>query len=334
MCVESVQLNGTTKMDWDLYMFACKIINVSFLVIVLWILFCMIAYGSKTSRWRKKSASSSLNNGAIYVTCTVAVMLFIIKQCSTILFIYLPKSDFMCELLLDIDTVISAVTASAAYFFLWLRQRLIRKHPCVKRHIPNWLDGLSYLYVILLGLFTAGLICLYAIPKSYCYSETVGYCIHNETGKSNFFKNLIFIEGYGADILLASTLFLAQLFILVLTIYPAVGVRVETSASMEDMTQEPDEEGRRPRRRSTMKISSPIRSTVRRLLFSSVTIVFIGLTVLVIAIVVIPAGAPVGLRQTVFELSGFANVFCMLFNFNFADKVIFLFCRMISWRSQ
>lgn len=327
-------LNGTAKMDWDLYMFACKIINASFLAIVLWTLFCMIVYGFKTARWRKKSASSSLNNGAIYVTCTVAVILLVIKQCSTLLFIFLPKSDALCELLLDIDTGIGAITASAAYFFLWLRQRLIRKHPCVNRHIPNWLDALSYIYIILLGLFTVGLICLYVIPKSYCYSETTGYCMHNDTGKSNFFKNLVFLEGYGADILLASTLFLAQLFILVLTIYPAVGIRVESSSSLEDMTQEPDEEGRRPRRRSIVKISSPIRTTVRRLLFTGVTVVFIGLAVLVVAIVVVPASAPVGLRQTVFEISGFVNVFCMLFNFNFADKVLLLFCRMISWRSQ
>ena len=147
---------------------AMRYANMCLTVAATLIVFCLIRYGVKTNRWRKRGAD--LNRGTVYTACVMAVALTIPRFLYVQFLFYLPLipgAMGSCEIYMDLSSFGYYIAAGPTYFFLWLRQKAINSHPAIKKLVgsaPRIAGTVSFVVLVIISaLIGIG----YTVPLSY-----------------------------------------------------------------------------------------------------------------------------------------------------------------------
>lgn len=321
---------NTTKpnvatLSWKTQLLVFEILSFVLLVITIWIFCCVIIYGFKTKRWRKRASSSSLNSGLIYAALTAAIGIFVLRLIVTVTAFILPRISNgleWCKTVYDVGNAAYIITIYGAYMFLWVLQRLIYAHPYVQTNIGSCADWISKVYAVLFTIIAVGIICGFVIGNPVTYNENGCVLAGTDNERMN--------QGISRNIVSASVLFFTQLVILYLCIYPAV--RVQFGGNRDGTVEEPDPSASFRHfilssfRGKQSRFSSPIEMSVKRTLVSSIIMIVTDVSALLLSFLVFPSNAPVVLRQTIYDLSSLVNVVCMIATFGYATRVFTLCC--------
>lgn len=319
-------LNEDKPLDpsiWEVPLLISHITNIGMLSCSIWVWLSLILYGTKSGRWRHKPSSSSLSSGLVYITCTAAVGLMIVRFSTTEVLFNLPNIQGgldHCELICDIDNAAYALATFAAYCFLWVRLRLIYNHPYVKKRIGRRANLIRQIGLVVITLAAIALCLFYVIPKGYNQSP-LG-CVYDKK------KPHQFLQGTRRNILIAVALIVSQTIMIYLCVYPAVRVDFNSIAEADTTT---NDHGKSMCQRfhsaiiNTTCLKSPIQLAVRRTLISCFVMVIANVIVLIPAVIFIPRSAPAQIRRTVYNVGTFINVFCVLATLGFAIKILTLF---------
>lgn len=323
-------------LQWAIPLQVCEVISISLLVIGSWLLISVIVYGTKTKRWKKKPGASSLNSGAIYTFCTIAILVTVPRLALTEYVYILPRLENgldHCEIICDVDNLLYSVTMYSGYAFVWLFQRKIYTHPYVKPKIGPIINWFSRLFGVLLAFAAIGLTMTYVLLTSYVGRSQA--CVLDLSDSASF------LNGIDKNIVVAGSLVVTQGTILFLCIYPVVRVKFDigngVNESLEDSVFDdaPDTTIKRDKMRQLIKscfrrskkiAKSPIEAAARRVMIGGIIMVLTDVLALTIAFIALPPGVPVALRQTCYDISNVVNLFCVISSLGLAPKILKLCC--------
>ena len=321
MVNNSEECNTITSAD---FVTPFKAINIVVLVLELWFLLCMVFYGTKTRRWTQQFRASSLNNGAVYIACTVVIILQLPQMIETLIFLGRERE---CELHGKINSLANSLSSNSFYVFIWIRQRIIYRHPFVKDRISKSINRISKLFILVL------------IPKFALY--VIVSVLFNQY--SNDCSNICFkglqdttFSSMLLNILLIVVQVVAQILLMVLSLYPSVYVNFEAPLPLHIASKK--KFGHCSCLTSCCahwyrtlfgdgNSVSPISVSVERAALCSLIVAIIDTTSWVIVTFAVQM---LDLVVTIHNIGNMLEVLCMIGTFPFALKIYFFFLPSIS----
>nr|XP_039270288.1 uncharacterized protein LOC120344995 [Styela clava] len=308
---------------WNTLHTTCQILNAFMLLCSLWLLLSMAVYGTNTKKWKKKTSSSSLNSGIIYTSCVASIILSTTKLIFNSVFLNIHLIDGAmdwCELVTDISIGTGIICLYAIYLFLWLRQRVIYGHPCVRNLAGKTINVLSWISLFGISLIFTGLLIVSVVPLEY--TSTQNACIRKETELRNI-----------AYIVLAGVLLLVQGLLLCLFVYPMIrssSVQGRKQQSVAESNQENYLTRDRKlfstcRRSKNKSIIRKNRSTVSRMIRRSVICAVITVVTDIASMTFLaqlPSSVSFAITSSLYDISIFINICCALATFGKAKRIL------------
>lgn len=325
---------------------AVRGIELLLLASTVWIFVCTLIYGYKTKKWRKKSASTSLDRGIIFTCCVGAIALSLPRLTFTTVMLFIPAYEIKhCEQLMDTSNGLHFCSVYPTYFFLWLRQKAIYSHPAAKRLIGKgkcWLP-LNWGVLFVLSVSSIALTCAFIVPDSYVPS--VNGCVHANAASG---------EGDGKNVLyyiLAGFSALCQVIFLALFVYPMIKCRITRKASLKRRIVRKDDdkvekisiasrtgskftsETQRflQSRHKSCQNSNPdtLSRTIRRSVISTSVAIVSDVIAMALVSFAFPTNIPRILTDSVYDLSIVANNLSILATFGGNRHILTALCTVI-----
>lgn len=322
--------NGNWKSIAEELFFALEILTLFVLVFTIWTLLSMIIYGTKTRRWKKHAARSSLSTGAIYVYGTIAITVCISFPIVTFIsFQFCEGHTFAitCKEMGDITVGAHVISSYVIYLFLWRLQRLIYKHSYVRPNIKPWVNWLSRFFCVFITISATVLIVFYILLMDF--TDSPYGCVLAEYPAQ---RSLLEPTHRNALVVPVAVI---NFLVIFLFIYPAARVKFETQVELDDMDAV-RRESIRPRYptlayvqkwahsvagKSEHTITSPIELAVRRGVTSCVIVVFTDLVTILVTQAAFPFGYPIVISMGIYNVALVVKIFAMIFSFSFGSKV-------------
>lgn len=125
----------------------CNIVNcILLLAAITWITINMTVFGKLHNRW-----SFTSEKGKVYVTCFAAALVSFVTLVSDLPTVYIDLNDNVCELLIDIKTVLIGISITCIHFILWIRQYVEYHNAIMKPTIPRVIPILSYSSLVVIS---------------------------------------------------------------------------------------------------------------------------------------------------------------------------------------
>lgn len=210
--------NSTVSSDRDSCHFYGKItwiipvsVNISLILITLWILMSLIDYGIKTRKWKKQSSAfDRLNSGIVYtfvVVCAIACLLFLGFD----LIFMNVGDDLLCEVSGDVTTVLYSFVLCSVFLSLWFRQKAFYTNKAFANKVSRLIKLISTTSIIMITGSGLAYLLLFTVPYNFKAS--------NEGCKLNL-QNGDLQLSYGVYVI--AFLFLSHVMLLCLFIYPLI----------------------------------------------------------------------------------------------------------------
>jgi len=169
-------------------------IDVPLLSCALLLFFSLLYYGIQTQRYFRRS-SSDFNGGIVFIFAVLSPLLLAARLLGTIILVtlppYEPGHEQVCGIIFDVNIVFYVSALVPVYVLLWLRQRVLYKHPLMKEIYSKPLSTMSWMCLILLIIGAIALIILYSAPDNI----TSGYrgCVAKTAGGTSVVPNIMTI---------------------------------------------------------------------------------------------------------------------------------------------
>lgn len=322
--------NGLMKIEAsavETWLTACQIIEGILLIIAIWVLLCMIAYGTKTKKWERKKGAPLLNGRNLYIFCVISIASIIVRFSWGQVVIQVPRrensTNTLCEVIIDITGISYTMSLGTVYVFLWLRQRSIYTNPKIRKLTGKFANYLSWISMILLCIVATVLTCVITAPQFY-KSGPHGCMI----------KDGVSYEVYYA--LVSASLFLFQFALLGLFIYP---IAKNTSSKSDFASKHDTSPGHSAQKSKKLhhfcllngQKLSKVEQVIRRSVISTCVAVASDVTsMLIVNYVTVPYGLPISVGVTLYDMSILVNIFCMLMTFGSHRRILTIFCKRVN----
>lgn len=323
-------MNNVTETDeWEPTIEAVQLTNIIITVICAWLLASSIFWGSRDGRWMRKPAKSSFNSGVVFVTYIVTTAVLLARIVLSLVHMNLSadgSDSRSCRIVLEATSVTGYCVSYGTYLFVWIQQRRIFLHPCVKEQVSGLIKALSILFFVACTLTFAILISWHFIDPTGLYG--VYTCYINTSGSMLF------------TVATTTATCVVHLLMLSLSLYPAFQENIQTASTHldDEQPQVGAMESSDPNSPSmscfvtfykNIKLSrkmktSPINVTIRRVVYGT-CIIFLSDLVSGIATLAISPEAPSGVRKLPQNIGDLVGVLGMLVILGFLGKFVTFF---------
>ena len=190
-------------------------INIVLTIITLYLLISIIHYGIKTKKWRSSETSLSnihkMNAGTVYTFLVFTAVMCLFRYVISLVHMLVgfeENQKRLCEAIADSAFVAYSMVLWCVFMFLWLRQRAFYTNRMLSIGTTRLVRVLSFGSIILITFSGLGYMLFFTIPKNYDSSPMGCIYVADDTLRL----------GYGIYVI--AVLFLAQLMLLCLFIYP------------------------------------------------------------------------------------------------------------------
>ncbi|XP_077970105.1 uncharacterized protein LOC144424563 [Styela clava] len=322
-------------------MIAFQVINGILLLCTIWLLLCMLIYGTKKHKWKKTSGASSMNCGIIYAMCVVAVIFSLPRLIGDCILFNLTKFENglqYCEMVSDLTNGAYSVSTYMTYFFLWLRQKIIYAHPSVRPLAAKCVKPFTWFALVVFSVLSPGLSCIYTIPDQF--SATPYGCSLTPLSERDDYEE--FIEGVGQYVL-AGALVVIQTILLGLFVYPMILSNREMKDNMSQRINSDKKTklqtegftGMKSRVSSFIRTlwltivgnpgASPVARTIHRSMIGCAVVVISDLAAMGI-VTRVPLDLPRVIANTIYDISTLVNLLCLLTTFGNNVQILTVVC--------
>lgn len=277
----------------------------------------------------RKPAKSSFNSGIIFVTyiITMAMLLAMIVLSLVHMNLSADGNDSqVCRVILEATSVMGYCVSYGTYLFVWIQQRRIFLHPCIRDQVSRPIKALSIIFLVACTGTFAVLITWHFLDPVGMYG--VYTCYINESGSMRF------------TIGTTTATCVVHVLMLSLSLYPAFQENIQT-ASTDVGEEQPQVVATESTDASTARTScfatfykniklsrkmmmSPINVTIRRVVYGT-CIIFLSDLIGGIATLAISQEAPSGVSRLPQNIGDLVGVLGMLVILGFLGKVITFF---------
>lgn len=186
----------------------CEITNVLILISVFWIGVNMVAFANHHKRWNRKT-----RKGKIYAFCFATIVISFLAVAMDVTGFFLSRTENLCELFIDIKTVLIGLSLSSVHFFLWIRQYLVYQDKLMKNITPRVIHIVSYIMIVLIATTQPAISVLLVYEKRY-YAGPYGCYIMLLQSRHGL------LDFKGSIFLIAGIMTMEQIVSLMLFLYP------------------------------------------------------------------------------------------------------------------
>ena len=168
----SMNSSAPTNLDYknQLNWIIPTVVSIILMILTLWILLCLIHYGIKTGKWRKRRASHSdmLNIGLVYTSVLVCAVICLIFFCINLVYLNIgfstDKHDLLCEIIADSAVACYGLMLFSVAMFLWFRQRVFFRNEMFSMSYTRCVQVLSFSSIFIVFLGALGVLVINILP--------------------------------------------------------------------------------------------------------------------------------------------------------------------------
>lgn len=286
----------------EILLVVCKIFSLFITISTTWITICMIAYGNRRRKWNRKSES-----GQMYIACFIPFTLSIPRFVLDHVRFYdrtNPRIMNNCELIADVSDFVCVFAILATYIFLWMKQKAIYAHAFMEAINKKPIRLFSWGLLVFICASSVAFLCGFIIPLDFRASPHG--CIEINPGEGPAWATAKF---YVLGVLTA----IWQVSLVGLFVYPMIKNRHKFA--------------RGPSVKNPKDERNVISATIHRSIICTGIAIFSDSTVTLLGVLAIPWSYPAVIRYTMYDVSIFINLICIISTFAQNKLIITVFCR-------